>query len=201
MGSPHLVLLGDSSFDNAAYTGGEPDVVAHLRSVMPPGWRATLCAVDGATTAGLPAQVQRAPRDATHLIISIGGNDALQHVHLLSARVSSTVAALEAFARPRDAFAANYRSALGVAAALQKPIVVCTIYNGRLEPEVATAARMALSFFNDTIYSVANELSVPVIELRSVCDEASDYANPIEPSGTGGRKIARAIVRAIAAQG
>jgi len=26
----HIVLLGDSIFDNSVYTGGEPDVVEHL---------------------------------------------------------------------------------------------------------------------------------------------------------------------------
>ena len=32
-----------------------------------------------------------------------------------------------------------------------------------------------------------------MIDLRLVCCEAADYANPIEPSGSGGRKIAKAI--------
>jgi hypothetical protein len=29
----HIVLLGDSVFDNAAYTGGQPAVRDHLRSM------------------------------------------------------------------------------------------------------------------------------------------------------------------------
>jgi hypothetical protein len=36
----HLVLLGDSIFDNAAYTGGAPDVVHQVRQRLPEGWRA-----------------------------------------------------------------------------------------------------------------------------------------------------------------
>ncbi len=39
---PHVVLLGDSIFDNQAYTRGEPDLVHHLRRVLPVPWRATL---------------------------------------------------------------------------------------------------------------------------------------------------------------
>ena len=31
----HIVLLGDSIFDNASYTAGGPDVVAQLRAVWP----------------------------------------------------------------------------------------------------------------------------------------------------------------------
>jgi hypothetical protein len=40
-----------------------------------------------------------------------------------------------------------------------------------------------------------------VIELRLVCSEPEDYANPIEPSVQGGAKIARAIARAVGANG
>jgi hypothetical protein len=40
---PHVVLLGDSIFDNAAYTRGEPDVVGHLRDLLPSPWRARCC--------------------------------------------------------------------------------------------------------------------------------------------------------------
>ena len=35
------MLLGDSIFDNAAYTGSEPDVLHHLRSILPAGWKAS----------------------------------------------------------------------------------------------------------------------------------------------------------------
>ena len=33
-----------------------------------------------------------------------------------------------------------------------------------------------------------------MIELRSICTQQADYANPIEPSSVGGEKIARVIV-------
>ena len=56
--SRHVVLLGDSIFDNAAYVGGEPDVVHHLRSVLPAGWQASLLALDGSVTSDLSSQVR-----------------------------------------------------------------------------------------------------------------------------------------------
>jgi len=43
------------------------------------------------------------------------------------------------------------------------------------------------------------DLGLDVLELRLICTEPEDYANPIEPSGQGGLKIARAIARAIGA--
>jgi hypothetical protein len=33
----HIVLLGDSIFNNAAYVAGGPDVVRQLRDVLPGG--------------------------------------------------------------------------------------------------------------------------------------------------------------------
>lgn len=43
---PHVVLLGDSIFDNLKYVQPEPDVVSQLREVLPAGWKASLRAVD-----------------------------------------------------------------------------------------------------------------------------------------------------------
>ena len=195
----HVVLLGDSIFDNAAYTRGEPDVVTHLRSLLPSDWRATLCAVDGATTRGIERQLSCVPRDATHIVCSVGGNDALQNSDLLSTRVTSTAAALELFANRLDEFEKSYRAVVKAILALQRHTALCTIYNGALEPQQARIARVALTTFNDVILRVAFEHALTAIELRAICCEPADYANPIEPSGTGGRKIAAAIARAIGA--
>jgi hypothetical protein len=102
---PHLVLLGDSIFDNAQHTGGSPDVASQLRKLLPSGWGVSLLAVDGSTTLNIPDQMRRLP-----------------------------------------------------------------------------------------ILRVAIERGIPVIDLRSICTDPTDYANPIEPSSIGGEKIARVIV-------
>jgi hypothetical protein len=72
-----VVLPGDSIFDNGAYVGGGPDVVAQLRSRLPQGWEATLLQVDGAVASDVPRQLGGIPVEATHLVVSGGGNDAL----------------------------------------------------------------------------------------------------------------------------
>ena len=66
---PHLVLLGDSILNDAAYTRGGPDVVSQVRGLLPPGWEATLLAVDGSTTDHVAVQLGRLPRHATHLVL------------------------------------------------------------------------------------------------------------------------------------
>ena len=199
--SHHVVLLGDSIFDNGAYTDGAPDVVTHLRRLLPPGWDATLCAVDGATTGGLDPQLVRLPKAASHLIIAVGGNDALQNSDLLSLRVSSTAEALELFADRIASFERRYRSAIAKVVAQGRHTAVCTVYNGALDPERATIARVALALFNDVILRTAVDFRLDVVELRSICTESAVYVNAIEPSGQGGLKIARAVARLVGAVG
>ncbi len=195
----HVALLGDSIFDNRSYTCGEPDVVTHLRSVLPPDWGASLFAVDGSETVDLAAQLPRVSSDVTHIVISIGGNDALMNFDLLALPVSSTDEALRLFADRVRQFESNYREAIDGALALGRATTICTIYNGNLDADQATTARIALTMFNDVILRVAFEHHLPVIDLRLICSEPADYANPIEPSGRGGWKIAGAIARAIGA--
>lgn len=195
----HVVLLGDSIFDNQRYTRGEPDVVTHLRSLLSSPWRATLRAVDGTTTADVQRQFSEIPTDGTHLVLSLGGNDALMNGDLLGMRVRSSAEVLRLFGERLDRFEAAYRSAVEALAHRRQSLTVCTIYNGALEPEESRLARVALMMFNDAIIRTALGSRAAIIELRSICTDPADYANPIEPSGTGGRKIAQAIARAVGA--
>jgi GDSL-like Lipase/Acylhydrolase family len=199
---PHVVLLGDSIFDNAAYVAGGPDVVAHLRERLPSRWEATLAALDGATTEDMAIQHGRIPADATHLVLSIGGNDALMNIDLLQRPASSSAQVLAMLADARDAFGVRYGEVLRELRGRGLPLTVCTIYEGNF-PDAAMQrlASTALSVFNDVILRTAIRAALPVIDLRLVCGEPADYANPIEPSVQGGGRIADAIVRALGIAG
>jgi GDSL-like Lipase/Acylhydrolase family len=197
----HIALLGDSIFDNVSYTRGEPDVLTHLRSLLPAEWRASLFAADGSVSNDLTEQLPRVTTDVTHLVISVGGNDALMYSDLLHRPVLSTADALRLFRERVDRFEIDYRTAIDGALTLGRPTTTCTIYNGNLPAAQAATARIALMMFNDVILRVAFEHHSPVIDLRLICNEPADYANPIEPSGRGGRKIAEAIARTIGAVG
>ena len=106
---PHVVLVGDSIFDNAAYTEGGPDVVSQVRRLLPPGWEATLLAVDGAVTDDVAGQLGRLPEQATHLVLSVGGNNALKRGGILQAPASSVAQAVEALADIASDFERRYR--------------------------------------------------------------------------------------------
>lgn len=192
---PHVVLLGDSIFDNRRYTAGGPAVIDQVSALLPPGCRASLLAVDGAVLAHVPGQVARLPRDATHLVLSAGGNDALHQASIFDTAVSSTAQALWSLADIADGFAVSHRTAVEACLRPGLPLTLCTIYNGRFpDPSYQRLVSVALMVFNDAILRIAIEQALPVIDLRAICSKPEDYANPIEPSSVGGEKIARAIV-------
>jgi len=92
-------------------------------------------------------------------------------------------------------FEARYRIVIGACLNTGLPLAVCTVYNGYFEDRsFQRIASVTLTVFNDAIIRVAIEHALPVIDLRAVCVDAEDYANPIEPSSVGGAKIARVIV-------
>jgi hypothetical protein len=47
---------------------------------------------------------------------------------------------------------------------------------------------------NDIVFSSAATYGVDVLELRNIFTTPQDYANPIEPSHEGGRKLATGII-------
>jgi hypothetical protein len=191
----HIVLLGDSIFDNAAYVPGGQDVVHQLRERLPNGWRATLAAVDGSVTASVARQLHQLPPDASHLIVSVGGNDALGHAGILDEGARSMAEALDRIAGIRDQFERDYGAMLNGVLERGLPTAVCTIYDARFpNPLRRRLAATGLTIFNDCITREAFSRALPLIDLRLICNEDEDFANPIEPSVRGGAKIAAAVV-------
>jgi lysophospholipase L1-like esterase len=192
----HIALLGDSIFDNQSYVGGGKDTIANLREQMPRDWTATLLAVDGHVTDGVIGQLARVPADATHLFVSVGGNDALGEMSILQMRASSAAEVFSELSRVAARFEERYKRMLDAVLKLNRPTAVCTIYYPRYPDErMQKIAVAALASFNDVIIRQAILAGVPLIDLRYVCNEDADYANPIEPSVAGGAKIARTIIQ------
>lgn len=189
----HVVLLGDSIFDNGAYVGGAPDVVRQLRGELGGGCHATLLAVDGAVVDSVHRQLEDIPDDATLLVVSAGGNDALGDSHLLEQSAQSVAEGLGRLAEARAAFAGSYERMVEALLATGRPIAVCTIYDANFPGEEGRLVRAGLALFNDVITRAAFSRALPLIDLRLLVDDPADYANRIEPSERGGLKIARAI--------
>ena len=194
----HLVLLGDSIFDNASYVPGQPPVIDQLRARLLRNASATLLAVDGDATGDVRKQLRRIPQDASHLFVSAGGNDALGYSHVLHDLLDSGAWLLPQLAEIRGQFQRTYGEMLRYVIELGKATTLCTIYDS--VPALEPAAIAALSVFNDVILRAAFSTGCPVVDLRLLCTEASDYSalSSIEPSEAGGRKIANAIATVFA---
>ena len=169
----HVVLLGDSIFDNARYVeSGEPDVIRQVQERLPHGSKATLRAVDGSMTVDVRRQLQQLPAGATHLILSCGGNDAISHRDILGAPAVSTAEVLTKLARVGDDFERNYRQMLLDVLVQRLPTVLCTIYYPRfLEAALQRIAVTALTIFNDSIIRQAFTAKVQLFDLRLFCSE------------------------------
>lgn len=218
----HVILLGDSIFDNGFYTGGGPDTAASLRELLGPEDRVTLAAVDGARTDQIQAQLAELPADATHLAVSVGGNDALGFLNIIQDPADSVLGVGLRLHGMRAAFADRYQEMLEVALARELPLILCTIYEPRFDAKGMERVELPsgdlqaagaglnqagvlqrfstalLPVFNDAILAAAARAGLPTADLRTACNEDADFANAIEPSSQGSRKIAALLARIIA---
>jgi hypothetical protein len=127
---------------------------------------------------------------------SVGGNDALGEAGLLERTVTSMAEALELITTVRERFRSAYARVLDQVLQHRLPLAVCTIYEARFpEPVTRRLAATALTALNDAITREAFARAIDCIDLRILCDDDRDFANPIEPSVLGGAKIAAAILK------
>ena len=191
-----VVLLGDSIFDNQNYVEQNQSVIHHLNKWIGSAGAAQLLAVDGSVARDVHRQLVRIPPDATHLFLSAGGNDALGCLSVLDQPVATVMEALSLLTERQSYFAQNYLALAEQLARLELPVTVCTVYEN--VPDLSAPLRTALSLFNDVIVRVALRHRFGILDLREHLQSATDYslASPIEPSETGGDKIARAVAQA-----
>lgn len=199
MAEKKIVLLGDSIIDNGAYVrAGEPDVASQLQGLLPQ-YAVTKRALDGAVCADVTVSQTADLAKVDGIILSVGGNDALQHVGVLEDTSATT--AVEILVRLwaiREEFRRSYASLLDHLASARRPVLVMTVYNPcfgghGMSPAIQQAAECAVSIFNDVIQREARSRSFDVLELRTLFTDEVDYANPIEPSAIGGSKLAQAM--------
>ena len=189
----HLILLGDSIFDNGVYVEpGQNDVTAHLeRKLISSDWKLDMRAVDGSVVSDVVNQLSHKPiSPPCTFVLSVGGNDALGHLEgILSLGLTD-------FYEIKEGFRKRYTGVLDAILNYGQPLIVCTIYNPNMpEPEMQILAEAGLSFFNDVITEEALRRKLPIIDLREVCSAPEAFANPIEPSEIGGDLITDAIIK------
>ena len=191
----HVILAGDSIFDNASYVPGEPCVTDQLRARVDDVFSVSMTAVDGDYVSDVWRQVRSLPEGATHILVSAGGNDALMHASKLGLEYSTSEDLFKEWAHIQEGFRRDYQQMLDAVLALRLHTAICTIYDA--VPIIGAIEVTALSLFNDVIIKEGITRGIPIVDLRCVCVEHEDYSSisPIEPSSRGGEKIASAIER------
>ncbi len=168
----HIVLLGDSIFDNKVYVGKNGnDVLMHLHESLPNNWQTTLKAIDGSVIENVSRQLLEIPSDATHLIVSVGGNDAIRNADVLQMKANNAVEVLSEIAKRAETFESHYKEMLRNLLSKSLPTAVCTVYFPNFSEAVfQRLAVTALSVFNDVIIRRAIVNGLPVIDLRFICN-------------------------------
>ena len=195
MKTKHIVLIGDSIFDNGGYVDEGDSVIEQLSQKLADNIKATLLAVDGDVTDDVYAQLENLPDDTTHAFISCGGNDALRIASVLNKPVESVGHAMDVFTEIKNQFEERYSRMVRAVCNKVENVTICTVHDS--VPEYTERALTALSIFNEVILKEAFRVNAPVIDLRLVCNEAQDYSpvSPIEPSKYGAKKISDLIIK------
>ena len=223
----NILLLGDSIIDNRSYVqDGELDVTAHLKKlyVDQPNVIITNNAVDGDTMYNIEYNHLDTPEveEASHIIVSIGGNDLLHNISFLQttselSKVMGKDARIGKWGRRElnpsrnkvfeetyfeiiKPFTKQYETIVANLSSHRANLLLCTVYEGDLADsdefsDVNNSSKTMVSLFNDIVYRTANKYRADVLELREIFVRPEDYANPIEPSHIGGGKLAKAIQR------
>jgi lysophospholipase L1-like esterase len=220
-----IILLGDSIIDNRSYVlDGELDVTNHLKKLYAgqPDVSITNNAVDGDTMYDLERNHldEEELQNASHTIVSIGGNDLLHNISFLQttselsevmgkdARIGKWGARElnptrnkvfeETYFEIIKPFTKQYETIVANLSNHRAKLLLCTVYEGDLVDsdefsDVNNSSKTMVSVFNDIVYRTANKYDADVLELREIFVSSEDYANPIEPSHIGGGKLAKAI--------
>jgi len=188
----HVVVLGDVLLDAYHSIDKTP---GKFEEALLPGtrdqWKISVISSAKIERAGSALAL---PRDATHALIFIEGNHAIESSGLLDARPEAFGQTLEELARAADEFEVTLNRLIQVAQAARLVIMVCTMY----PPNYKAAARQraagaALAIFNDRVTKRAAEARVSLIDLRLTCNEPEDYDKPTQLSQSGLQKMANVI--------
>jgi len=188
----HVVLLGDALLD--AYRTIDKTPGKFENEILPgtrDEWKLSVISTAEIAREG-PAHPL--PKDATHAMIFIEGNDAIERSGLLDRRPDAYGQTLEQLSLAADEFERTLERLIQVAQAARLEIMVCTMFPPSYkDPVRQRTACAALAVFNDRVTKSAAAARASLIDLRLACNEPSDYDRPTLLSKSGVQKVANVI--------
>jgi len=188
----HVVLLGDALLEAYISIDKTP---GKFEEALVPGtrnqWKISVVSAAEVERAGTARVL---PSDATHAIIFIEGNHAIEQSGLLHSRADAHAQTLEQLSLAADEFERTLARLIHVAQAARLVIMVCTMFQPNYkDPARQRTACAALAVFNDRVIKRAAEARVSLIDLRLICNEPEDYDKPTQLSKSGLQKAANVV--------
>ncbi len=192
----HVVLIGDGLGDLARLQQQGPGT---LEGKLMPGrrdpWTLTVLLADQIVSS---SHLLNFPTDATHIVISIEGNHAIQDSGLLAGKPDSMENGLARLSYAADQFEDKVEALIRAAQETRLPTVICSMWPPRYPvPTHQRAAVAALGIFNSRILRRAVDARISLVDLGRVCSEQEDYADHTMLSRSGLQKAANVIWRAL----
>lgn len=188
----HVVLLGDALLE--AYRTIDKTPGKFENDILPgTGDEWKLSVISTAELAG-GGPAHPLPKDATHAMIFIEGNHAIEQSGLLDSRPDTYGQTLEQLSLAADEFERTLARLIHVAQAARLVIMVCTMFEPNYkDPVRQRTASAALAVFNDRVTKSAALARASLIDLRLACNEPGDYDKPTLLSKSGVQKVANVI--------
>jgi len=193
-GIRHVVLLGDGLGDLARMQQSGA-LEGRLLPARSEPWKLTLLSASDIARTSLRPDI---PKDATHVVISIEGNRAIEASGVLGGQPASYEEGLARLSFAADQFEDQVEALIRAGQATRLPTVICTMWPPRYpEPVRQRAAVAALTIFNWRIFRRALAAGISIVDLHNACSEQSDYADDTLLSMSGLRKAANVVSRAL----
>ncbi len=188
----HVVLLGDVLLDAYISIDKTP---GKFEDALLPGtsdqWKISVVSADQVERAG---PLLALPKGATHALIFIEGNHAIEQSGLLDARPDAPGQTLGQLALAADEFERRLQRLIEVAQAARLVIMVCSMFQpNHKDPARQRTACAALAIFNDRVTKRVAEARAALIDLRLICNERDDYDKPTQLSKSGLQKAANVV--------
>lgn len=193
-GIRHVVLLGDGLGDLARMQQSGA-LEGRLLPARSEPWKLTLLSASDIARTSLRPDI---PKDATHVVISIEGNRAIEASGVLGGQPASYEEGLARLSFAADQFEDQVEALIRAGQATRLPTVICTMWPPRYpEPVRQRAAVAALTIFNWRIFCCALAAGISIVDLHNACSDQSDYADDTLLSMSGLRKAANVVSRAL----
>lgn len=191
----HVVLAGDSVFNNANYVQEGFSVSELLEVALPGNCKNSMIAVNGCFISEVSEQLKQLPEDTSHLFLSCGGQDAITLANALEKHCNNAAEYMDKLISAGHEYTKTFHSLLLDATSQVKNVMVCTLHKSA--PGMMHYEFIARSLLNEIILREAFEFDLPVMDLRLMLNEEIDYCQnfPHEISEYGGRKIVLAIAK------